>query len=147
MSTLGKKNTAKRKIQIRKYYENQKQNHPKSYSNPFLHGETDDTPEVSYPEQIFKKTYISSLQSIQEEEEQSDDILTGDVNLDDADHFIVSLKLPKRKRKVDKEEVIHKKFIPSKDDSIAFTRESELLNRLKEKEIQGDDGEEEDQVL
>ena len=143
-SDLGKKNSAKRKIQIRKYYEEQKEKQNKSYSDPFLSGEIEESTEINLPEQIFLKTKIKKSQIEEEEEEEiSDDILIGDINLDEADFFISSLKIPKRKKKILNENENNKIISFTPVDTQIFKKETDSLKILKEKEIIGHEEEEE----
>lgn len=152
MSKIGGPNTAKRRIQIRRYIQ-EKQTKNKCYSDPFDNTAKEEKNVDLNPKlkkiSIKKKYQLDSEQ----ESESSDEILTGKINLDDADRFIASLKLPKKKsqNKIIKkeqtkcEQVRAPKLIMPVDLE-AFKKESEKLQKMIEADSQDKD-EEDDNII
>lgn len=97
--TLGGKNTAKRKIQIRKYIE-ERSKAMRQHSDPFVQDENDGSQvlKVGTMKFSFKTDYIASDDSEFEDEPQDDGILTKKLDLNEADRFMASLRMPKMKK-------------------------------------------------
>ena len=71
-----------------------------------------------------------------EDSENDDEILSSKVNLDEADKFIASLKIPKVKKKEQKEERPAAPFVPL--DLTVFKEETEKLTKIRMRESQGE---------
>lgn len=116
---LASKRSAKRKIQIRNYVKGQLGGSP---SNPFL----DDDPIPRQPSQ-------QNVPDPGGDSEESDEILAPNVNLDDADRFVSSLKISKHKRhKYDKKKfplpkpITEEEFEEIKEELESLRRASQL---------------------
>lgn len=147
MSKLAKKNTAKRKIQMRQYFEQQVKN-KKHYSDPFLHDDnsSDEEFEIDFPS---KKGIKIKLQRNTDDEysSSSDDLLSGNVNLDEADYLIISLKMPKKNAKQQIKKVKPVAQVPTQKEQANFKQVAEKLHKLKQVEIQGAEEDEEEEAL
>lgn len=150
---LGGPNTAKRRIQIRQYIQD-KQSKNKCLSDPFDNTAKEERDTELNPKlknlRLNKKYQIDT----ESESESSDEILSGRINLDEADRFIASLKLPNKK----KQKKIIKKDRTSTSDGVkipklimsidmdAFKKESEKLQKMIEADSK-DISEEDDQII
>lgn len=142
-SKLGGPKTAKRRIQIRKFIEEERRKY-KRYSSPFVGDSSDSDMVLSLtpPQSSF---HACNIMSDSENEEDKDEILIKGINLDEADKFIASLKLPCRrnvKKNVEKiAEHKKKKIIPlyCQDDLEQFKKTCEKLNKIKSKDVAGSD--------
>ena len=142
MSGVGGRNTAKRKIQVRKFVE-ERFNAVREYSNPFLSEEEDS--ECLRPRELklsFKRDYVPDDS---EESDSEDQILSRRVNLDEADRFIASLKMPKARGKSAAGTAAPPVGLCLDIDMSKLERESERVRRLRLRESQGDEGEEEEE--
>ena len=97
--TLGGKNTAKRKIQIRRYIE-ERSKAMRQHSDPFVQDENDGSQvlKVGSMKFSFKTDYIASDDSEFDDEPHDDGILTKKLDLNEADRFMASLRMPKAKK-------------------------------------------------
>ena len=143
MAGIGGRNTAKRKIQIRKYIAEQF-HAMRTYSDPFLHDESEgeDTLKPRELKFSFKGHYKTESTDTSDDE---DEILSSKVNLDEADRFIAALKLPKRKKQ--QQEAKQEKpapFVPL--DLTVFKEETEKLEKIRMRESQGESDESEEQI-
>lgn len=146
---LGKKNTAKRKIQMREYFTKQMQT-KRFFSDPLKVPTKAEDSEIDeeisvFDEPLTKKITLNVQQNNHEDEENSDEIFSGNINLDDADRFVASLGLRKKKKIVPKKPVVVPR-ITTKDAQI-FKKEAENLARLREVESQGGEEEEDDNIM
>ena len=98
--TLGGKNTAKRKIQIRRYIE-ERSKAMRQHSDPFVQDENDGSQvlKVGSMKFSFKTDYIASDDSEFDDEQHDYGILTKKLDLNEADRFMASLRMPKAKAK------------------------------------------------
>jgi hypothetical protein len=135
--------TAKRKIQIREYVTNQRFA-KQSQSNAFLPDCEEETEQCNSPERVkytFRLNYQPDLDS-----DDSDEILSSKVDLDEADRFIAALRIPgKRTSTPTNVEKKSKHVVLSTVDLSAFRKESERLEELRL--AQSEDPPEEDDRL
>jgi len=127
---LGGPKSAKRKIQIRQYVtEQSKKMH--SFSDPFMPEDEDAVSEnlLNPPKGkfTFRTTYAPDSEC-----DHMDDILSSKIDLDEADKFIASLKIPSKLQapKAPTKKVIQPRVFTHVDVS-AFRAESEKLERLR----------------
>lgn len=147
--SIGGENTAKRKILIREYM-NEKRTLKYSKSNPFEEDDVseDENENGKTKDQKPKKAYIPE-ELPYDKNENVDEILTKNINLDEADKFIASLKLPKKKKEkntfIESKPSKQKHFYFAEFDFTRFQKESEKLQALYLAESQ--DKEEFDDLL
>ena len=142
MSGVGGRNTAKRKIQVRKFVE-ERFNAAREYSNPFMSEEEES--ECLRPRELklsFKRDYTPDDS---EESDSEDQILSKRVNLDEADRFIASLKMPKARTKGLATTPAPPVSLYLDIDMSKLEMEAERVRKLRLRESQGDEGEEEEE--
>ena len=143
-------NSAKRKIQIRQYIQD-KQNKKKCFSDPFDNTVEEGDSIKDLNPRLRKFNFTRKYKVEKENNDSSDDsdeILSGKINLDEADKFIASLKLPKkRKRKstTNDKQFSSMKFISSTDFQ-TFKEESDKLMKLRIADSQ-DQSDEDDNII
>ena len=149
---LGKKNTAKRKIQIREHFMNQMQT-KKYFSDPLYvpdkpknQEEEDDSSELDIFEDIPEHKNIRlQKEKNDSEEDVSDDILSANINLDDADKFVTSLGLNKKRKVIPKKAVFIPRITPK--ETASFKEQAEHLKHIQEIETQGNEEEEDENLI
>ena len=145
---LGKKNTAKRKIQIREHFMNQMQT-KRYFSDPLQvpdnGNDTDDSSDLEIFEELKKQKKLHLNQDSGNNEEVPDDILSTNVNLDDADKFVTSLGLKKRKKIIPKKPAFVPRVTPK--ETASFKEQAEHLKRIKEIETQGNEEEDDENLI
>jgi hypothetical protein len=95
-SWLSGPKTAKRKIQLRQYV-TEESKRTQGHSDPFLPEDENDSPSNLNPQMkklSFRTEHIPDL-----ELQSTDEILSSGINLNEADRFIASLKMPSRRRR------------------------------------------------
>jgi hypothetical protein len=93
--SLAGPNTAKRKIQLRQYV-TEKSKRTQSHSDPFLPDDENDSSPNLNPRMAklsFTTAYVPEPDLC-----PTDEILSSRINLDEADRFIATLKMPSRRR-------------------------------------------------
>ena len=148
---LGKKNTAKRKIQIREHFMNQMQA-KRYFSDPLYvpdkhqKNEDDDSSDLDIFEEIPQHSKIRLQKEKNDaEEDVSDDILSANVNLDDADKFVTSLGLNKKRKVVPKKTLFVPRITPK--ETASFKEQAEHLKHIQEIETQGNEEEEDENLI
>lgn len=138
-SNVGGLKTAKRRIQVRQFFENTIMK-VKKYSDPFDEEENDENFDESewnikpFKVNMKKNHKLFEKEEGKEEEEPFDDILVKHRDLAEADKFIASLKHTDQKITLQKENVFkNSNFITDcnfKDTYEKFKTESEKLNKI-----------------
>lgn len=146
MSRIGGVRTAKRKILLRKYLTEQ-MCQPRCYQSPFVEDDEEDSKypilNVTQPKKKYKELDIEEEEE-EEENEDDDEILRKKINLDEADRFIASLKLPGPKRMKEmlkKNEPSCKAVLTAPDDIEKFKIGFQKLKKMQMAEICGEDEE------
>ena len=143
---IGGKNTAKRKINIRNYLK-QQVNLRSSPSSPFLNGDSDEDISSSSNDTTIelynsntKKKYSSNIDFEKYlPKENLDEILSPNVNLDQADRFIASLKLPKKRIQNLKSLPKKTKILFSAEDFFQIKEKGDYIDQLMLLESQDHD--------
>lgn len=132
-SGLGGKDTAKRKIQIRKYL-TAKIAESCVWSDPFQE-EPDDSP-ILKPRNVkfsFKTDYIP------DESDSTEDEILKQVDLDEADRFLAALKIPKNPSRTNYSPKVVRNYAKSATaDLDEFRAQTERLEKARMKESIGD---------
>ena len=139
---LAGKNTAKRKIQIREYIE-ERSKAMRSHSDPFVCDENAGSHVMNLgPMKFsFRTDYIPDNSS-DEDEGDTDGILTRRMNLDEADRFLAALRMPKLSKAKNKPQTTKPLIIPV--DLKALKEQSDKLEKLRMAEATGEEEEESD---
>ena len=137
--SIGGRNTAKRKIQVRKFVAEQF-HAVRSFSNPFL-DEENSAGDCLKPKESAITFGVGKYEPDDSEESESDDqILSKKVNLDEADRFMASLRLPRARSR---EEKMHVAIPMEPLDLEKLEIGAEMMRKVQLRESQGEVDEEE----
>lgn len=151
-SKLGKKNTVKRKIQMRHYFEEQLKS-KKHYSDPFANPESTSDDDDSYwkdmklPSDQGLKIQLKTRQEEPTDDSSSDDILNSHVNLDEADYFLASLNMPKNTKKDPIKKVKPIAQAPTLKEQATLRSVAQKLSKLRQVETQGAEEEDDENLI
>lgn len=138
--SIGGRNTAKRKIQVRKFVSEQFRA-VRSFSNPFLDDDNGAEDCLKPKESAITFGVGKYVPDDSEESESDDQILSKKVNLDEADRFMAALRLPRTRSREDKMRVA----IPMEPLNLEKLEiGAEMMRKVRLRESQGEMEEEEE---